>query len=411
MAVTEKNREQGLEELLAGKAPGNPQLLREITVGMESLGDFWQQKYLDMFIAEGGSKIKMITGHPGSGKTHFAEWMLMKGEESGYLTVHISARNVWLHDFREIYLNVIRQIDLEKILEGCAMHVVREMGYEPEQIPQGKQFADLLAERGENDAMTKKAQRDMLREMFTRNPLLDNTFAQAFSLLTGGILGYPVLENSYRQTLMSWLNGDKTLKAVQLRAAGLTPVQVTKYNARHLMRSLCEVIHESGFRGLIVVIDDLETLLNRGNGEAMRYSKTKRDDAYESIRQMIDDIDSMRHVMFLLCFDRELMDNENAGLKSYQALWLRIQNEVVSTRFNRFADMIDMDRYGEELYTPEVLAEMSRKLAEALQEKGKDLRPLTVEEAGTLRDRAVFGQLGLPYMMNRLTLEGGREDG
>ncbi len=196
-----------------------------------------------------------------------------------------------------------------------------------------------------------------------------------------------------------------------MRAAGLTPAQVTKYNARHLLRSLCEVIRMSGMQGLVVEIDDLEILLNRGAGEAMRYTKTRRDDTYESIRQLIDDIDSMRYVMFVLCFDRELMDNENAGMKSYQALWLRIQNEVVSTRFNRFADILDMDRYGEEFYTPQVLAEMSGALASVMTNAGENAQVLSSEEAETLRERAAFGQLGLPYMMNRMTMEGGRDDG
>ena len=247
--------------------------------------------------------------------------------------------------------------------------------------------------------------------MFTKNPLLDNTFAQACSLLTGGILGHPVLENSNRQILMSWMNGEEALKAAQLRTAGLTPVKVTRYNARHLLRSLCEVIRIAGFPGLMVVIDDLETLLNQGNGESVRYTKTRRDDTYESIRQLIDDIDSLHNVLFLFCFDRELMENENTGMKSYQALWLRIQNEVVSTRFNRFSDIVDLDRYGEEVYTPETLARMSEKMALVLKENNDSVSPLSTEETAILRERADFGQLGLPYMVNRMMLEGRREDG
>ena len=35
----------------------------------------------------------------------------------------------------------------------------------------------------------------------------------------------------------------------------------------------------------------------------------------------------MHHIMFVYAFDRELFDNENAGVKSYQALWMRIQSE------------------------------------------------------------------------------------
>ena len=411
MTAMEMSREEGLKQLLAGRAPVNAALLREITTGLDSLSDFWQALYLDTYIPAGGSKIKFITGHPGSGKTHFAEWTIMQAREKSYLTVSFSAKDTWLHDFREVYLAIIRQIDPEILLHRCAEQVVLEMGYDPREIPKGKQFVDMLAERGENDAMTKKTLRDTLRRMFTRNPLLDNTFAQAFSLLTGGILGYPVLENSHRETLLAWLNGDNSLKAAQLRMAGLTPTKVTKYNARHLLRSLCEVIHLSGYQGLVVKADDLETLLKQGAGEPMRYTKLRREDAYESIRQLIDDIDSMRYVLFLFCFDRELIDNENAGLKSYQALWLRIQNEVISVRFNRFADLIDMDRYGEELYSPQTLQTMSDRLADTLAETGEAPYPLREEEIRNLLERAAFGQLGLPYMLNRMMLEGGRDNG
>ena len=175
--------------------------------------------------------------------------------------------------------------------------------------------------------------------------------------------------------------------------------------------SLCEVIRLAGKPGLIVMIDDLEVLLNRGTGDAMKYTKTRRDDTYESIRQLIDDIDSLKNILFLICFDRELMDNESVGMKSYQALWLRIQNEVVSTRFNRFADIVDMDRFGEVFYTPDALMEMSRRLAEIASEAGVSVHRLTTDEAQTLIERAAFGQLGLPYMMNRITLEGEKENG
>ena len=406
-----ERKEQEKSPILSGKAPTDNNQLRKLTVALDSLSDFWAKQYLETYIPAGGSKIKFITGYPGSGKTHFASCMRLEAEARDYLTVSFSAREVWLHDFKNIYLEIIRQSNPEALLAACAKQIVRRMGYDPAEIPEGGRFVDLLAEQGENDAVNRKAIRDNLREMFTRNPLLDNTFAQACSLLTGGSLGHPVLENSHRQTLLSWLNGDETLKSPQLRAAGLTPVKVTKYNARHLLRSLCEIIRMSGKTGLIVIIDDLEVLLNRGSRDAMKYTKTRRDDTYESIRQLIDDIDSMRNVLFLLCFNRELMDNENIGMKSYQALWLRIQNEVINTRFNRFADIVDMDRFGEEAYTPEALAEMSERLVEEAVKEGVSARPLSADQARTLRDRAAFGQLGLPYMMNRMTLEGGTENG
>jgi len=48
--------------------------------------------------------------------------------------------------------------------------------------------------------------------------------------------------------------------------------------------------------------------------------------------------------MFIFAFGRKLIDDENSGLKSYQALWMRIQNEVEGERFNYFTDIVDTDK-------------------------------------------------------------------
>ena len=406
MADNTDHRFGAWESLRNGKAPEQGDLSRKLTVGLDSLTGFLDEVYHRTYIPGGGSKIKFVTGNAGSGKTHFAQELADRAETAGLTAVSFSAKTIWLHDFREVYLEILRQCDLLQVLRGCAEQIVREMGYRTEEIGPGKNFLDMLSERSESDALSRNEIRVMLRKYFTRNPLLDNTFALCCSLLTGDILGYPVLESASRDLILSYLHGSKAVRLAQLRAIGLAPSPVTRYNARHLLRSLCEVIHLSGKSGLLVVIDDMEVLLNRASGEAVHYTRLRRDDAYENIRQLIDDIDSMHYVMFCLCFDRELMDNESYGMKSYQALWLRIQNEVVSQRFNRFADIIDMDRYGDEMYTPEVLVSMSRKLAEEAAKAGIPAEVLTEDGAKELMERAKFGRLGLPYLVNRITLEG-----
>jgi hypothetical protein len=240
--------------------------------------------------------------------------------------------------------------------------------------------------------------------------MLDSCFAACCSLLTGDLLGHPTLEPASRELILAFMNGDKSVRLAQLRALGLSPTSVTRYNARHLLRSLAEVVHLGGHPGLLIVIDDMEALLNRAQSEAIRYTKLRREDTYESIRQLIDDIDSMHYVMFLMCFDRALMDDESYGMKSYQALWMRIQSEVVSTRFNRFADIIDLDRYADEYYTAPLLAEMSKKLADVLAESGYAATPLTEAAAQEIIERGQYGGLGLPYLMNRQLVEGGAQN-
>ena len=293
-------QEQALTRLLRGEAPGPGATLGAMTTGLDSLTDFLRDQYLREYIPLGGSKIKFATGRPGCGKTHFAQVMLEQAKALGYLTVSFSAREVWLHDFREIYLQILGQCDIERILQDCAEQIIRELGYDPAQIGEGRKLMDYLSERGEGDPISKGEIRNALRKRFTRNPMLDSCFAACCSLLTGDLLGHPTLEPASRELILAFMNGDKSVRLAQLRSLGLSPNSVTRYNARHLLRSLAEVIHLGGHPGLLIVIDDMEALLNRGQGEVIRYTKLRREDTYESIRQLIDDIDSMRYVMFLM---------------------------------------------------------------------------------------------------------------
>lgn len=361
--------------------------------GIDFLADFWEEKYLKEYIRDGGSKIKFVTGRQGSGKTYFLQLMLQMAWAQDYKTVHFSARDIWLHDFREIYIEIFRQCKIMDCLEAASHHLIREMGFDIQEIPEGMKFIDYLSQNGLGDALTKREIRTQLREMFLDNPMLDNNFALACCMLTGSILGYPVLEEQNRELLLAWLEGDRTIKLSQLRAMGFYPSRITRYNARHMLRSLAEVIRMGGYSGLFIAIDDLEILISRSSLEPIHYTKMKREDTYESIRQLIDDIDSMKNIMFVYAFDRKLIDEENTGLKSYQALWMRIQNEIIGERFNRFADMVDLDRLAEQEYTPEVIVAISKQMARI--QECVQIMPLDQEQAQEIARQARTGAVGM----------------
>ncbi|MCD8077662.1 MAG: ATP-binding protein [Lachnospiraceae bacterium] len=363
--------------------------------GLDFLADFWRGKYLEEYIRDGGSKIKFVTGRPGSGKTHFLRRMTGLAQEENYKTVQFSAKEIWMHDFRDIYVEILNQCDLMDCLQAVSLNVIREMGYDPAEIPEGLRFIDYLSQNGAGDPVTRREIRTQLRRLFLGNPLLDNNFALACSMLTGSILGYPVLEEQSRELLLAWLQSDRTVKLSQLRALGFYPARINRFNARNMLRSLAEIVHMGGYSGIFIAIDDLEILVSRSSLEAVHYTKMKREDTYESIRQLIDDIDSMHYVFFTYAFDRELIDNENAGLKSYQALWMRIQNEVVGERFNRFSDMVDLDRLAAQEYTPEILAAISRSLARRRQNTAS----LSLEAAAELAAQARTGSVGVPGLI------------
>ncbi|MCD8133201.1 MAG: ATP-binding protein [Clostridiales bacterium] len=369
----------------------------DLSCGIDFLTDFWREKYLHEYIPRGGSKIKFITGRPGSGKTHFLRLMTGLAREEHYKTVSFSANDIWMHDFRDIYVEILEQCNIMHCLEAASQCVIREMGYDPAEIPKGMKFIDYLSQNGAGDPVTRREIRSQLRRLFLDNPLLDNSFALACSMLTGSILGHPTLEEQNRDLLLAWLKSDRTIKITQLRTLGFYPSRITKYNARNMLRSLAEVIHMGGYSGLFIAIDDMEILTSRTSLEVVHYTKMKREDTYESIRQLIDDIDSMHHVFFVYAFDRILLDNENAGLKSYQALWMRIQNEIVGERFNRFSDMIDLDRLAAQEYTPEVIVAISENMARHRQ--NSEMMPLDTNEARKLAARAHTGSFGIAQLI------------
>ena len=94
-------------ELLDGQQSDDAGVLEEaLADGMGFLTRFWEEKYLKEYIRDGGSKIKFITGRPGSGKTYFLRQMIKLAQQENYKTVWFSAKDIWMHDFKEIYVEI-----------------------------------------------------------------------------------------------------------------------------------------------------------------------------------------------------------------------------------------------------------------------------------------------------------------
>jgi len=405
----ENDIKSALALLKRGQAPGNRQILQEISVGSDFILDFWKEKYLADYLSQGGSKIKFLTGRTGSGRTHFLEMLAMEADKMGYIPISLSAREVWIHDFKEIYVSVLRQVNLIERLQPSCCEVIRQLGYNPDDIPEDMTFVDYLSSQGKLDPLTKREIRQQLEQLFLANPLIDNNFALACSLLTGGLLGHPTLEEPSRRLLLLWLEGSREARLPSLRRLGLSPSKITKYNARHMLRSLVEVCRLAGYKGLVISIDDMDILVGADSTETIRYTRLKREDAYESIRELIDEIDTLKNTMFVFSFERSLIDNDKAGLKSYQALWMRIQNEIEGAHFNRFADIVDLDRLIDELYTPEIIVEMSTRLASVINRLAEGAQPITLSTAEELHARSRFGRVSLPRQVNRNTVQEGVE--
>ncbi len=84
-----------------------------------------------------------------------------------------------------------------------------------------------------------------------------------------------------------------------------------------------EVLTFAGFSGVILIWDHFEAVYNEEKS-SIRYTKAARNDVYELLRQIIDDMDVLSRFLLLIASDEEFLLNEKFGAQSYHALWMRI---------------------------------------------------------------------------------------
>ena len=132
----EENMGTENNELLDGQQSDDEGIFGEaLADGMGFLTRFWEEKYLKEYIRDGGSKIKFITGRPGSGKTYFLQQMTNLAQQENYKTVWFSAKDIWMHDFKEIYVEIFPQCDILECLEKISHTLIADMGIDYRDIP------------------------------------------------------------------------------------------------------------------------------------------------------------------------------------------------------------------------------------------------------------------------------------
>ena len=171
---------------------------------------------------------------------------------------------------------------------------------------------------------------------------------------------------------MGWLRGDR-FPVAQLRSVWV-PRSIDRYNAREMFDSLSRLARDMGFKGLMITIDRMEEIVGRDpETQRWRYTKPALNDVYQSIREFVDSTPTLTSVLFVMAGRRELLDDEARGIKSYDALWLRLQHEVaVPGRFNRFGQIIDLDRAAETSLDEGVLRSLVQRVREAAGDDQQD---------------------------------------
>jgi hypothetical protein len=136
-----------------------------------------------------------------------------------------------------------------------------------------------------------------------------------------------------QEIILHWFEGGKTTKR-ELKPFGIFEV-VNKSNSKQLLNSLNVFLRHCDHKGLILLLDELETVIAQ--------SASVRNAAYENVRLLIDNSEHSEyfHIFFSIIPDVLLSEK---GFKSYDALWSRVRTIGQKKQLNYRGVLIDLHR-------------------------------------------------------------------
>ena len=108
--------------------------------------------------------------------------------------------------------------------------------------------------------------------------------------------------------------------------------KIARNNARHVLFSLAHWLSINTSAGLLLEIDIRRLGFARRplptERDGLYYTKSALLDAYELLRQLVDNTDELMNCCVVVIAAPEFLTDQNRGLDAYQALKLRIFDEV-----------------------------------------------------------------------------------
>ena len=299
---------------------------------------FWRDHYLRSYVSEGGSAVKWLSGREGSGKTTVLAEMRRVAAAERFLTASVSARAVQIGRFDELYRAILSDLSLEGIAHLFAAEAARRLGAVDFTPGADGDLEAYLILQGRAPAAVAADLAGALDFLYAdRN--ITSPVATALRHIASAALRPFVDQEVHRETASTWITGGK-VSAMQRRRAGIG-MTLDRYGAREILRSLLHANRLAGGKGLLVTIDDIDALL--GGEGAVRYTPLRRDDAFEAMRELIDEGAGMPGLFTVFAGRPEIYADERAGLASYPALAMRVEPEVRSQRANPYEDLQELD--------------------------------------------------------------------
>jgi hypothetical protein len=226
--------------------------------------------------ASGRGGFKAVRGEYGSGKTFFGRWLQERARVAGFSTseVQISETETPLHRWEKVYRRLVERLATTDTPEGALRPTVDTWFYTLEE--------DVITE-GRIDATDGRALATATEALMERRLTEVARTAPAFSaVLRAYRRALFANDDALAEGLIAWLGGQPNVAAPVKRAAGVKG-DLDPFGAMHFLAGLLTILRDSGRSGLVLVLDEIETL--------QRMRADTRERGLNALRQLVDEID------------------------------------------------------------------------------------------------------------------------
>lgn len=230
-------------------------------------------------VARGGAAFHAVRGEYGSGKTFFARWLAERAKRAGLATaeVQISETETPLHRLETVYRRLTERLSTATHRPSALRAIVDSWFYTlEEEVLDGGEI-DEEDEAGLSDAVDVLMER-RLADVARTTPAFAAALRGYRRAVTAG-------DAVTAEALVAWLGGQKSVAASARRAAGVRG-DLDHFAALGFLQGLLTVLRDCGHPGLLVVLDEIETL-QRVRGDV-------REKGLNALRQLLDEIDAGR---------------------------------------------------------------------------------------------------------------------
>lgn len=302
---TRRDIEHVFEQLRKGLVPERG--MESFAVGIEAQrGEVHRQ--LDM-AASGEGSIKFLRGGYGCGKTFMARLAVLDAQTKGFATsfVVVSDNDLKFHRFDEVYKKVLSELSTSSCPRGALGDVLdRWIGRVEEALIEGgadedaDDFDARVRARLHEDLMARTrghAPQDFVRVIQT-----------IFDLKQAG-------DVSEAGALISWISGSGKVAAAAKKRAQVKG-DIGSSDALEYLRGVLEIVKAAGYTGMLIVIDEAETIL--------RMRKDSRHKSLNGIRQIADAAGAFPGLLWMFTGTPEFFD-ERRGVAGLAPLHDRIR--------------------------------------------------------------------------------------